>query len=51
MDKERVDELVDQHTKWFVSTIKKIYWDAMKHGYKHGYEDGYNDAKEELENE
>lgn len=48
MEEEKVDELVDKHTKWFVDTIEKIYRDAMRHGYKHGSEDEMD--REELLN-
>lgn len=43
----REDETVEEHTEWFISTIEKIYEDALRHGYKHGYEDGKKEMKED----
>jgi hypothetical protein len=35
----RAEEITDQHAKWFIEWIDKVYRDAMIHGYKHGWED------------
>lgn len=43
MDEMEVQELVEQHADYVCSLVRKIYVEAMIHGYKHGYEDGYND--------
>lgn len=46
-ENNREDKIVEEHTKWFVSTIEKIYSDALRHGYKHGFEDGKKENEEE----
>jgi len=44
-ENNREDKVVEEHTEWFISTIRKIYSDALRHGYKHGYKDGKRDRE------
>lgn len=35
----RGKDLAEEHANWFIPMMRKVYVDAMVHGYGHGYED------------
>jgi hypothetical protein len=39
VDKERAKQLAEDHADWFFSSLRKVYVEAMIHGYGHGFED------------
>jgi len=44
MQSESIKKLAEDHADWLFELLRKVYVEAMEHGYKHGWED----AKAEL---
>ena len=46
-DKERAEELADEHWRWFEDVVGHVAKDFFVHGYKHGADDRDKEAKDE----
>jgi len=42
---DRATELATAHADWLFDLLRKVYIDAMVHGYGHGYEDAKADEQ------
>lgn len=44
-DPARVKALAEAHADWLMSLLRRVYEDALVHGYGHGFEDALKQAE------
>jgi len=50
MAKRDPKQMAEDRADWLMPFIRKVYVDAMVHGYGHGYEDATNQTPKEQDN-